>query len=97
MQIARGAEAVISKSDGKIFKERIKKDYRLPQIDEKLRSRRTKLEANLIREARRVGVLVPRILDLQKYAIEMEAIDGKLVKDNTNSAVVNFNLYLFFI
>ena len=83
-EIARGAEAVISRIDDTLIKERIVKKYRLSQLDEKLRSRRTKLEAALLREARRIGINVPRVFDVQKYSIKMEEIQGKLVKDVLN-------------
>src|SRR3989338_670611 len=81
MIITTGAEAVISKTSEGLVKERIKKEYRLQQIDEKLRSRRTKLEASLLREAIRIGVNVPRVFQEGKYSIEMEQICGRLVKD----------------
>ncbi|MBI4895330.1 MAG: Kae1-associated serine/threonine protein kinase [Candidatus Aenigmarchaeota archaeon] len=84
MIIATGAEAILRKEDGKIIKERIKKNYRLNEIDEKLRTRRTKLEANLLREANRVGINVPRVFDSRKYEIDLEEVNGKLVKDVLN-------------
>ena len=55
MQINNGAEALIEEKEGMLLKERIKKEYRINEIDEKLRLRRTRLEANLLREARRIG------------------------------------------
>ena len=84
MQINNGAEALIEEKEGMLLKERIKKEYRINEIDEKLRLRRTRLEANLLREARRIGVLVPRVLDVRVYTIEMEKIEGCTVKDAVN-------------
>ena len=88
--IAQGAEAklYIGTIDGQrvLVKERIKKSYRLPQIDEKLRKTRTKEEAKLLTEARRLGVLTPKILDLTDDKIFMEFIDGKRVKELLNSS-----------
>ncbi|MFH0948941.1 MAG: serine/threonine protein kinase, partial [Candidatus Aenigmatarchaeota archaeon] len=57
--IARGAEAVISRDENDIIKERVAKHYRLKEIDERLRSSRTRAESRLLREARRAGVYVP--------------------------------------
>ncbi len=88
MEIARGAEAVIRREDDVIVKERIKKGYRLSEIDEKLRVRRTKQEANLLREAKRMGINVPRVLEVTKYEIFLEEIEGDLVKDILNETNV---------
>ena len=83
----RGAEAVISEQTGKpstILKERIKKNYRLPQIDEKLRRQRTKSEASLLREAARSGVYVPKIIEEKIFELVLEKIDGPMVKSIIN-------------
>ena len=45
--IAQGAEAKIFKKKDSILKDRIKKSYRLPQIDIKLRKSRTRSEAKI--------------------------------------------------
>ncbi len=80
--IAKGAEAVLFLNDGgNIVKERIKKGYRLNEIDSKLRRQRTRGEAKLLREARRAGVATPQILEEQDYSIEMDFIDGEKVRD----------------
>ncbi len=81
MEIARGAEAVLRKENGILVKERVKKGYRLEQIDNALRRSRTKREASLIREARRVGVKTPQVFEESDFSIKMEFIDGKRVKD----------------
>ena len=82
--IAQGAEAVLTKEGDVLKKDRIKKSYRIPQIDEKLRSSRTKKEAALLRSARRCGVATPQIIDESSYSIKMEFIEGKKVKDFLN-------------
>jgi TP53 regulating kinase-like protein len=81
MELARGAEAVISKENDVIVKERIKKGYRLPELDEQLRKKRTATEAKLLRAARRAGVNTPKILEEDKFSIKMENIPGKKVRD----------------
>jgi TP53 regulating kinase-like protein len=88
--VARGAEAVLYRElrDGKavLVKERIKKSYRIAQIDEKLRLERTRAEARLMNEARRAGVAVPAVLavDEKNAKIVMEFIDGARLKELLN-------------
>jgi Kae1-associated kinase Bud32 len=81
--IAQGAEAKIYESGNKIVKDRIKKGYRLPEIDQKLRKTRTRAEARLIKMADRAGVPVPKILDVddRKMKLEIEKISGSKVRD----------------
>lgn len=79
--IAKGAEAELTREGDAVIKNRIKKNYRLPEIDEKLRKRRTTNEAKLLREARRAGVLTPHIIEEEKTTLKLEFIDGKKVKD----------------
>ena len=80
MYLARGAEAVIKLEGNIVVKERIPKNYRLQQIDERIRKERTRSEARLISEARRVGVPTPVIYDIQDFRIEMQYIDGRPLK-----------------
>ena len=83
----QGAEAKLMKSTylGKkvIKKIRINKSYRIKEIDEMLISFRTKEETKLIHLARKQGVSVPFIydVDLKKGIITMEFISGKRIKD----------------
>ncbi len=85
--LKQGAEAIIysEEIDGQKFlvKERVKKRYRLEQIDEKLRRERTRQEMKLMREARGHGVLTPKIIssDEGSHKIVMEEIDGTVLKD----------------
>ncbi len=76
----KGAEAVIYRDNGKIIKERIEKRYRIKELDEKIRKTRTRREASLLSEARRRGVNVPKVLDVEKYRIIMEYIEGYKLK-----------------
>lgn len=81
--LAQGAEAKIYQTDNKIIKERIKKNYRISEIDSKLRKERTRAEARLIRALERAGVLVPAVLkeDDKGMILELEFIDGEKVRD----------------
>ena len=87
--IKQGAEAVIKLDKNKIIKERIKKNYRIKQIDEKLRKFRTRREGNILRKA--VFTNVPKIynVDDKNMIIEMEYIKGMLLKDFLNKNDLN--------
>ena len=83
----KGAEAELYLSnylDREVIKKhRIKKNYRIKEIDRYLRAYRTKEEAKLIAEARKQGVSVPIIydVDLKKGTITMQYIKGERMKD----------------
>lgn len=88
--IKQGAEAkiMISRQDDQnvIIKDRIKKNYRIKQIDEKIRKSRTSLESNLLSEARRSGVPTPKIFEIDKknHKIIMQYVDGERIKELLN-------------
>lgn len=92
--IARGAEAILYKEklDGQeaLVKERIRKSYRLPEIDSELRLQRTRREARLLSEARRCGVVTPKVfaVDEKSCKIIMEFIKGKRLKEFFNDAPI---------
>lgn len=75
--IKQGAEAIIYLDKNKIIKDRIKKNYRIKEIDEKLRKRRTKIEARLLEKAENT----PKIINISENKIEMDYIDGDLLRD----------------
>ena len=85
-EIARGAEAILYQDKENLIKHRIKKGYRIEQIDIPLREKRTKKESRLISEARRIGIPVPRILETTKEKITMEFIQGTRLKELFNSS-----------
>ena len=88
--IYQGAEAKIclSKYMGYkvVEKRRLKKKYRIKNIDDKLISSRTKGETKLISDSRKQGVSVPIIydVDLDQGIITMEYIEGQRIKDIFN-------------
>ena len=53
-QIAQGAEAVLFEDRGTIIKERLSKNYRLPQLDEALRQFRTRREAKILQRLEKI-------------------------------------------
>ena len=90
--IYRGAESqlYLDKFDDQevLVKDRIKKNYRLEQIDEKLRKFRTRKEVKLLTDSRKFGLSTPKILhvDEKNYKIIMEFIDGKRIKELLNES-----------
>ena len=85
-QIAAGAEAVIERYDDQVIKRRVAKNYRIPELDSRIRASRTRNEAKLISEARRCGVPTPIIydVDVAEHAITMEFIEGPRLKEVLN-------------
>ncbi|MDP3026394.1 MAG: RIO1 family regulatory kinase/ATPase [Nanoarchaeota archaeon] len=79
--IAQGAEAIISFNNNQITKNRIKKAYRLPVLDEKLRKQRTKSEAKIINKLKLI-INVPKIIEVNDNKIIMQYIEGKKLSDN---------------
>jgi len=90
MLIKKGAEASIFLEDWQgqkvIMKHRLPKKYRLPQIDERIRSYRTIRESQLLHCAKEAGVSTPMIysVDLVDSNIIMEFIEGIQVKHVLN-------------
>jgi len=78
--LQQGAEATISLKDNQIIKNRIKKSYRLPELDTKLRTRRTKSEAKIISKLK-TTINVPKIISVDANQIIMQYINGKKLSD----------------
>lgn len=74
----KGAEAVLYLHGGKLTKERVKKAYRLPELDEKIRKGRTTREPRLLASAKAAGVPTPDVFDVlpNEYKIIMDYIEG---------------------
>jgi Kae1-associated kinase Bud32 len=83
--IARGAEAVLKRDGQRLVKDRIKKGYRAPQLDQRIRGQRTKTEERLLSRARRAGVRAPTVWEAGKSQIVMEFVEGTTVKERLNS------------
>lgn len=89
--IYQGAEAKIFRSKymnyDVVQKKRISKLYRIKEIDNQLISSRTREEAKLMIEARKYGVSIPTIydVDLEKGIITMDYLNGKRIKDILNN------------
>lgn len=81
--LAEGAEASIYSDKDRIVKKRHRKGYRIRELDEKLRTFRTKREAKILEKLRGIGVAVPKLIsaDEKTTTMEMELINGKKVRD----------------
>ena len=82
--IARGAEAILKKTPhNTIVKERIKKNYRINEIDDQLRKSRTKREIKVLKTLAMNNFNVPAVIssDVKKGIIEMEFIEGTKLRD----------------
>jgi len=84
----QGAEAIIllDKKKNIIIKNRIKKLYRISEIDEKIRKLRTRSETRIINRAGKI-IPVPTIIksDEKTKKITMNFIEGKKLSDNLDN------------
>ena len=81
--IQQGAEAKIILSNNFIIKDRIKKSYRIPEIDDRIRKLRTRSEAKLLDKASKI-IPIPNVIKVDEKAkeIRMEFINGKKLSDH---------------
>ncbi|AXI24743.1 serine/threonine protein kinase [Methanofervidicoccus sp. A16] len=85
--IGKGAEADIRRTSYLgwecVVKERIKKRYRLEELDRTIRLRRTVREGRFLYLIKDYGILSPYIFDVDKknYTLTMSYIPGNLAKD----------------
>ena len=63
-ELVQGAEATVSFEGDEVVKTRRPREYRHPELDERLRRHRTRLEARLTSDARRAGVPAPLVRDV---------------------------------
>ena len=91
--IAQAAEAVILKKGDIVIKRRIKKGYRIPEIDEKLRKLRTRSESKLLEKASSL-ISVPKLIrtDEKTKEIEMRFIDGKKLSEHLDNLKNKFDV-----
>ncbi len=83
----QGAEAKISLSNKGdfIIKDRIKKSYRIKEIDDKIRKQRTKAEKKLLEKASKI-INAPNPLPLKEFnIIEMPFIQGKKLSEHLDN------------
>jgi Kae1-associated kinase Bud32 len=79
--LQQGAEAKIILSDNFIIKDRIKKSYRIKELDDKIRKKRTKSEIKLLLKASQVINAPKPTLIKEIYQIKMPFIQGKKLSE----------------
>lgn len=83
--LQKGAEANILLEKNKVIKDRIKKSYRIQQLDNKLKTSRTKREFKIIKKISGI-IPAPNIISTNnKDKIEMEYIKGEKLSKNLDS------------
>lgn len=81
--IDQGAEATISLENNEIIKERLEKDYRIKEIDDKLRKFRTRREAKVLNKLEEINFPAPRIHSMcdKLMEIRMDLVKGNKIRD----------------
>ena len=81
----RGAEAVLIPEEflgeGMLRKDRIRKSYRIKELDERLRRERTRREARLLHKAKLAGVSAPVVYEVTEYTILITRIKGRRLSE----------------
>lgn len=83
--IARGAEAVLRRDGDRLVKERVRKGYRVRELDDRIRLGRTRTEERMLSKARRAGVEAPMVIESSDSGIVMEYVGGRTVKEGLES------------
>ena len=83
--LEQGAEAVIFRKDCVVIKKRLRKSYRIKEIDDKIRKLRTRSEGKLLAKAFKI-IPIPRLKTINEESkeITMDFIDGKKLSDHLN-------------
>ena len=87
--IQQGAEAIIIKKNKEVIKKRLRKSYRIKEIDDKIRKLRTRSEGKLLAKASKI-IPIPKLKTVNEKSkeITMDFVDGKKLSDHLN----NFDL-----
>ncbi len=85
-KIGDGAEAIIYLNKDIVVKDRIKKGYRLKEIDEKLRKFRTRRETKVLEKLHAIDFPIPKLIlsDDKNMLIKMQFLKGKKLRDALN-------------
>ena len=87
----------LNNNNNAIIKNRVSKNYRTKELDDKLRLERTKEETRLLHDCKKLGVKTPFIysLDLKNYNIIMQKIDAIQLREKIdNTSINNLNTLL---
>ena len=87
--LQQGAEAIILKEKNFVVKKRLRKSYRIKELDDKIRKLRTRSESKLLIKAGQI-ISIPKIIETDEKTkkIKMDFVDGKKLSDHLN----NFDL-----
>jgi Kae1-associated kinase Bud32 len=77
--IGDGAEAIVTRNNSIVTKNRLKKSYRHKKIDSQLRKSRTNREFKILKSLEKLDI-APKVLDIKDSILQMEFIDGVQVK-----------------
>ncbi len=80
--ISQGAEALIIDNGQYVIKDRIKKSYRIKEIDEKLRKQRTKSEKKLLEKASKIIDSPDPLNEKEIFKIRIPYIKGKKLSEH---------------
>ncbi|OGJ12120.1 Kae1-associated kinase Bud32 [Candidatus Pacearchaeota archaeon RBG_16_35_8] len=83
--LQQGAEAIIYLDKDKVIKDRIKKSYRISELDDKIRKQRTKSETKLLEKASNIINSVTPLKTNEKFSIEMPFIEGKKLSEHLDN------------
>jgi Kae1-associated kinase Bud32 len=92
--VSRGAEATLRAVEWMglpaLLKERDAKSYRPKALDERLRRERTRTEARLLVDARKIGVRTPILydIDLARHRLVLEQLAGPTLKEMLEDAAI---------
>ncbi|MBW2991441.1 Kae1-associated serine/threonine protein kinase [Candidatus Woesearchaeota archaeon] len=79
IELAYGAEAIIYQDKDRIIKHRLKKTYRIKELDDELRKQRTRKEAKLLQK---IPVPHPELIESDdKEKIVMQKIKGERLRE----------------
>lgn len=81
--IARGAEAAVYSKQASVVKHRVRKTYRIHELDEKLRKIRTRQEAKILERLYKADFPCPEVIGYSDTTmkLELEKISGKKLRD----------------
>lgn len=77
----RGAESVISVEGETVVKERIRKSYRIEELDTRIRKLRTRKEAKILKKLNALAFPTPKLVKTYDDTIVMERINGITLRE----------------
>lgn len=82
----QGAESTISVDGDVIVKERLRKPYRIEELDIRIMKTRTRKEARFLKKLETLGIPAPRLIRTEGNVIVMQRIHGVTLKEKIESS-----------